>query len=854
MAVNSVNSSSGTSTTSGGVNRMPGLASGLDTEALVKQMSSYAKAKLNAQKQNMEKLQWKQDSYRSVISKITAFKDTYFNLLKSDTNISSSSLFGTRAATSTSTDLVVTAAANALEATHSITDIISKAKSAEISSSAKAVEGIKLDFNTTQGQSYKIKFNLDGLSKEITFAGGTAGTGAGSTQQNLLDALGTAFTGSSATFSIDNNTLKVGDSVYTTLTHTFGVSGLTTTDKTGLTALGLTDPMSSKLALNTKLDDVAFGTQLKGNGFTFDINGVKFRFDKTDTVNNVIDTINKSTAGVKVRYDSIGGKFAMESTQSGNASSLTINQTSGNLLSAMFGSDKIAESSSLSSSSLISNGIKGTTPADGTGFGFEKGVTGDIKALLNQKVKVTINGVEKDIALWTYNEMGNKNDFSKKEGVLSQLNSQLTKAFGSSAPTLSYDEASKQFTITGANKADEVTINATNDPTGGSQKLLTALGFNSTNNTNIVGTDAKLFPGVTEPISANISFGGGTIVHLDNNSTIGDLVNGSNGYVSYEKGFITLKGVDLDGTDAAGKTLLSSLFHEPYNYPGVPPTHLVGSYESKGSNAIMTVDGNTITSNSNSFTVDGTTIDISNITTGAKNIDVKVTNDTSKALAAIKSFVTDYNALVGDLNKEITTKYDKSYQPLTDEQREGMSDKQIELWESKAKTGLLSQDTTVNKFITELRSAVSGFSSFGKTLYDIGIKTSTNYKDNGKLEFNEASVKKALTEDPEAVSKFFTDPEKGLSAAVTKALNRAVKTTGDDKGTLVALAGVENTSTVAENRISKQLATYKTLIETLQTKYEAEQTKYWKQFTNLEKVMSSYNSQSSWLTQQFSGQ
>ena len=86
-----------------------GLLSGLDTENLVKQMASLTKSKINRQKQKLQSLQWKQESYRSVISKIKTFKDTYLNALNPETNIGSNYLMASFKATSSNSAVTATA-------------------------------------------------------------------------------------------------------------------------------------------------------------------------------------------------------------------------------------------------------------------------------------------------------------------------------------------------------------------------------------------------------------------------------------------------------------------------------------------------------------------------------------------------------------------------------------------------------------------------------------------------------------------------------------------------------------------------------------------------------------------------
>lgn len=826
--------------------RSSGLVSGLDTEALVKQMSSLSKSRINTQQQKLDLLQWKQADYRKVISSVSSFKDKYFNLLKNDTNLGSTKVFALRKYESSNDSLGVITSANAAEGTYNITDILQKATSASITSSSQSLDGVKLDINAEDGEDYTIKVNLDGLSKDVTFTGGKD---AQTTQENLAASLNNAFSGTNTKFTAVNGKLKVADTKLTDINHSFKLSTVDG-DEEGLKALGVNNNASSRMSANTKLSDVAFTTALNGNGFTFEINGEKFAFSKDNTIKDVINSVNSSDAGVKMSFDSISSKFSIESTEAGAGNSLEIKQTSGNLLSSMFGEDKIGAASAVSSGSLMSNGLEGVKPADGEGFGFKDGVTGDLSSVLNQSFKITVNGVEKKIGFFSYDGSGKKVDLTNPQNAVRQLNDELDRNFGSDAPSFSYDSTEKVFKLTTSSTTDVVSIGATEDTTGGSQKLLTALGFNESNSTNEVSLDQKVFGGV-EGLSASISFGDGKVLNLKSDSTLKDLIDGSYGNITYSNGVLTLKGVDMANTDNAGKTYLSSIFGEDYNYPGVPATDLNPTFTSHGQNAVITLNGNTITNNSNSFTIDGTTLDISNLSTGAQSVSVTVSNDTSKAKDAIKSFVEDYNNLVDGLYKDIKTKYDKDYAPLTEEQREDMKDKEIEQWEEKAKTGLLYQDSTISTFLSNLRSSISGVSYKGMCLADIGIKTSAIYSDNGKLSIDESALDKALSENPDKISDFFTDIDNGLASKASAAIDKAVATTGAVKGTLVQLAGADNTSSAAENRITKQIASYKETIETLKTRYTAEQERYWSQFTALETAMSSYNSQSSWLSQQF---
>ena len=64
-------------------NGVSGLMSGMDTEGLVKSMLSGIQTKIDRQNQQKTQLEWKQESYRDVISKINSFQSKYLDLTSS---------------------------------------------------------------------------------------------------------------------------------------------------------------------------------------------------------------------------------------------------------------------------------------------------------------------------------------------------------------------------------------------------------------------------------------------------------------------------------------------------------------------------------------------------------------------------------------------------------------------------------------------------------------------------------------------------------------------------------------------------------------------------------------------------
>ena len=78
-------------------------------------------------------------------------------------------------------------------------------------------------------------------------------------------------------------------------------------------------------------------------------------------------------------------------------------------------------------------------------------------------------------------------------------------------------------------------------------------------------------------------------------------------------------------------------------------------------------------------------------------------------------------------------------------------------------------------------------------------------------------------------------------------------TTGATKGILIERAGNKSSPlSLLQNTYLKQMNELDNLIKTLTTKLNTERTRYNKQFTNLEKYISQMNTQSGWLSQQFS--
>ncbi|MBP3284072.1 MAG: flagellar filament capping protein FliD [Clostridia bacterium] len=184
---------------------------------------------------------------------------------------------------------------------------------------------------------------------------------------------------------------------------------------------------------------------------------------------------------------------------------------------------------------------------------------------------------------------------------------------------------------------------------------------------------------------------------------------------------------------------------------------------------ITTPDGQTVKDvemASNSFTYKGVTATLLNANPD-EMVSVTVSKNVDAVYEKIENFVNSYNDLLVSLNKaynEETTGYD----PLTDEERESLSDTQQEQWEEKAKQGILRRDSTIKSTITSLRSAVTSYVSGSgiSSLFQIGISTtqydSVNSENNGKLVIDKDKLKEAITNDIDGVTSLFTNTAKQI--------------------------------------------------------------------------------------------
>lgn len=275
----------------------------------------------------------------------------------------------------------------------------------------------------------------------------------------------------------------------------------------------------------------------------------------------------------------------------------------------------------------------------------------------------------------------------------------------------------------------------------------------------------------------------------------------------------------------------------------------------EGQNAVLTVNGTEIERNSNTFSVDGISITLNDTynVDGSLSGGISITSkqDTDKIVNTIKDFVSGYNEMITKINDSIneSAKEARSYPPLTEAQKKEMTEKEIELWEEKAKTGLLANDDLLSSLKNNLRSVLyTKASDDGLALYDLGIVTNVD----GTLKIDdEAKLKNMVETNSEKVADLFSNAEKGLSVKIDSICDKYAKQSSGSPGLLVQKAGVKNTATESQNLISKEIRNLKDLLERLQDQYDRRKERYWKQFSSLETMISNSNATSEWLSSAF---
>ncbi|NMB07166.1 MAG: flagellar filament capping protein FliD, partial [Tissierellia bacterium] len=273
---------------------------------------------------------------------------------------------------------------------------------------------------------------------------------------------------------------------------------------------------------------------------------------------------------------------------------------------------------------------------------------------------------------------------------------------------------------------------------------------------------------------------------------------------------------------------------------------------------------------------------------------VNVGTDVDGVYEKIKEFVDDYNELVEKTNKLLNEEQYRSYRPLTAEQKKEMDKEDINLWEEKAKSGLLRSDDIISRTMLNTRRSIyekfevkDGFSGKYTLITDIGISTEKYARGSagGKLVIDEDKLKNAIAEDPDEVMKIlfkeskFIEEEREEDRKIKKyegggfvarihdnimlGMEEIIHKSGtageaglyrDVKGSIL-LDFVAGTKSGRGNisLLEKDVLDYSKKIDDLNTMLFRKENAYYAKFAAMEKAIARMNQQSAWMMQQFMG-
>lgn len=277
------------------------------------------------------------------------------------------------------------------------------------------------------------------------------------------------------------------------------------------------------------------------------------------------------------------------------------------------------------------------------------------------------------------------------------------------------------------------------------------------------------------------------------------------------------------------------------------------SNEKGGTDAEFTYNGleETITSHDNSYELGGVNFQF-NDTTDGESVNLTVTNNVDESYESIMDFVDKYNEVVDKLNETQQEEKFRDYPPLTDAQKEEMTEREIELWEEKAKSGILRGESAISQGLFSMRSSwYSNVETDGaySSLTELGITTTSNYLDGGKLEVNEQELKDALANDPDSVHKVFSNSSEGEDRGIINRLEDALDST---IGQIEQRAG-KGTDTLENYTLGKRMKDLNERIASFEERMVQVENRYWSQFTEMEKAIQRMNQQSAQLQNQFGG-
>ncbi len=902
-SINSVGSKNLTSSLYNSANVISGLASGLDTEGMIEGLVESYNQKIQSLTNKATKVEWKQEAYRSIISKMYAFSNKYASY-SSSTNLLSKSFFNG----AVNVEALGTYASKISASGRTDSDIVIKSVS-QLATSARYVTNSRLagstngrhitaeesvdltgDFTlgTLQGSlslnygNKTVSISFDDMADQVK--GETGSEKAKNLAKLIEEKLGeqkiTLSSGESVKASdrirVDvsggrisfSDKSSAGNNVYIS-----SVSG-TVGDVLGLDNKELDDEKDRVTSLNINSNtqftrEVDTALYLSGKSMNISLDGTS----KTVTLPKVTQFGPDSyqIENVNGGYRNVSGKdLANVYTEALN---ISLRKEFGDKITAK----NIATDGKLQlqfeapeGSDLLINSDVGGALGIGKSSSNYLSVSKTLEDLLETDENGNLKGLTKN-SKGTYDfylnnvKIGSYDKSTTLSKIMSDINNNKE-----AGVKVSYSNTTRQFSFTTKDTGSEGKIEIgeglaeamfgkIHDPLESTKTTMgDVLGktyFKDGGKEFSLKIDGLDFTGSDGKKTDTISMA------VDQNNTIEDVVatinakfqeQGKTGWKAVfdsETNSIVVKD-DKDQTRNVtyGEGVAKDLFKEIEN---------VGTYTAgKDAKFLVSVNGSEkeMVRGSNTSTIDGLTVTLKGTfdDKDGEGVSFNRTVDSDKIVDALRSMLADYNEMMSEIRGAYATlPYQssngvfKSYEPLSDEDKADMTESAIQAYEEKAKQGLLFGDNNLSNLYARMREAFDSTSAFGKELHQMGISMEYNSADGSSyLALDEKKLREVLESDPDSVMEAFT-AENGVMQSLKTQLDRYGSTMGAEKGILVEQAGSAlSSASLLNNTWQKQIDNIASEIESWQSKLSNRVDYYTSMFTRLEMLVNQMNSQS----------
>lgn len=283
-----------------------------------------------------------------------------------------------------------------------------------------------------------------------------------------------------------------------------------------------------------------------------------------------------------------------------------------------------------------------------------------------------------------------------------------------------------------------------------------------------------------------------------------------------------------------------------------------GATKVSGQDAKITLNGAEFTGNTNVFEINGLTFTALSETKDGEEVTVTTEDDVDGIYDMVKNFLKEYNSIINEMDKLYNAESAKGYEPLTDDEKDAMSDSEVEKYETKIKDALLRRDSNLSTISSALKSIMSGGVDVnGKTMYlnDLGIETLGYFEapDNEKNAYHIAGdpddantsgnsdvLKSMISNDPGTVISFFSSLSKSLYSKMSD-LSKSVD-------------GYRSYGSFYDDKkMTSDYNDYKTKISDLEEKLNDYEDKWYSKFSKMETALAKLQSNSSAVTSLLGG-